>query len=126
MQFNTQNVNGVQDNTSPYNILFEEYYKHGDIAITKNMPEAISVPSEVKKASKDHYMVAGICPLPALEKNSAAKPAAKPSAKPIAKLIAAPSQLGAAKPVVKKPFTPKAMLLPRATDTPPRHSAAEP
>ena len=34
-QFKTQNVNGVHDNTSPYNILFEDYKKHGDIAITK-------------------------------------------------------------------------------------------
>ena len=70
----------MHDTSSRYNILFEPYKKHGDIAITKNMPETHSILSEMNLTSKDHYMIAVICPLPAFEKNSAAKPAAKPSA----------------------------------------------
>ena len=62
--FKTENVNGVVDTTSPYNILHEEYKKHGDIAITKDMPEALSMPSKVNETSIDHFMVTVLCPLP--------------------------------------------------------------
>ena len=112
----------MQDNTSPYNILFEEYKKHGDIAITKNMPEAISVPSEIKSASKDHCMVAVMCPLPAFEKNSAAKPAAKP----VAGKKATPRECSADEAVVSEPPPQKMALEPQPNKPAHESSAGKP
>ena len=80
-QFKTQNVNGMQDPQSPYNILHEDYAKHGDIAITKNMPNAYSIPSKANQTLKTHYMVTIVCPLPdSVPQSGAAKPVADSTA----------------------------------------------
>ena len=62
--FETANDNGVTDPTSPYNILYENYKKHGDIATTKNLTTAHSIPTHVNGTSKHHFMVAVACPPP--------------------------------------------------------------
>jgi len=72
--FQTLNVNGAwRLQSSVVNILKESYALPGDMAISKNLPEAHSVPSRVNRTSKDHFMVAVIIPQltePGMDANS--------------------------------------------------------
>ena len=43
--------------------LYEQEREHGDIAIALGLPNAYSKKTDIKNASKDHYMVAVLIPL---------------------------------------------------------------
>ena len=61
-----------------YRCCGEQNTKHGDSAIFKNWPDAHSIATNIKEASKDHFMVAVNAPMIRLQTKtpcSAAKPA---------------------------------------------------